>query len=247
MEKPYIEKYKEISGFTVWIVDGAHIRTNTDEEFTNFGQHFNFKYIPEKEFWIDKEKTPGEEDYFIEHMLVEHRLMKEGASYKEAYERADRAEKRMRHKSQEVKALMEIKDKEELLQKIHKRMLEEYSKGVKVWIVDGNLVRSLIFIDFTEGGHDKVYSFIPPKEVWLDDDLVQKEIKFVLLHELHERFLMAQGWPYYTPRKSAHVESSEIEYHCRHHPEELDDKLKEEVEKNAQLETPSNIKNPDSK
>jgi hypothetical protein len=172
-------------------------------------------------------------------MLVEHRLMAEGMEYKDAYEKADLAEKRMRLKSKLVKELLEIKDKEEMMKKVHKRLLEEYSKGVNVWIVDGNLVRSVIFIDFVEGGHDKVYPFIPPKEVWLDDDLSPKEIKFVLLHELHERYLMAQGWPYHSPERSAHMASSELEYYCRHHPDKVEEKLKEEMERNARLERPA--------
>jgi hypothetical protein len=32
---------------------------------------------------------------------------------------------------------------------------------------------------------------------------------------------MAKGWPY----SRAHTESSRLEYHCRHHPDELHDKL----------------------
>jgi hypothetical protein len=35
---------------------------------------------------------------------------------------------------------------------------------------------------------------------------------------------MAGAWPYST----AHAESSRLEYHCRHHPDELHDALAEE-------------------
>ncbi len=56
MKKPYIKKFVEISHFKVWIVDGKYVRDNIDEEFNNYGQHYQFKFIPEKEFWIDRKE-----------------------------------------------------------------------------------------------------------------------------------------------------------------------------------------------
>jgi Mn-dependent DtxR family transcriptional regulator len=97
-----------------------------------------------------------------------------------------------------------------------------------VWVIRGDLVRDFYFIDFTEGGHDKVYHFVPEKEVWLDDDLNPRERKFVLLHELHERHLMSQGWPYH----KAHRSASEIEHYCRIHLQEIDKKLRIEIDRN---------------
>ena len=93
--------------------------------------------------------------------------------------------------------------------------------GVAVWIVNGRFVRSVFDIDFTAGGHDHVYEFVPQGEVWIDGDIVEKERGFVLLHELHERNRMAKGDPYST----AHADSSRIEFRCRHHPDELHDAL----------------------
>ena len=75
--------------------------------------------------------------------------------------------------------------------------------------------------DFTEGGHDYVYEFVPQNEVWIDNDLEELERPYVLLHELHERNLMAKGWTY----SKAHEDSSKLEYHFRHHPNELHDAL----------------------
>jgi hypothetical protein len=83
------------------------------------------------------------------------------------------------------------------------------------------MVRSGFDIDFTAGGHDHVYEFVPEGEIWIDDAIEEKERGFVLLHELHERNRMATGLPYST----AHNESSRLEYHCRHHPDELHDAL----------------------
>lgn len=41
------------------------------------------------------------------------------------------------------------------------------------------------------------------------------------VHELHERCLMASGWPY----SKAHIAASRLELHCRRHPDELHDAL----------------------
>ncbi|MCX6563423.1 MAG: hypothetical protein NTU60_07435 [Candidatus Aminicenantes bacterium] len=230
MKKPYIKKITTVSKFNVFFVDGKYVRDRLSEEFTNFGQHFGFRFIPKNEFWIDRARTPGEEKFFVDHMLVENRLMAEGMGYDDALARADRAEMKERRKTEYLKkGIRPRRKKSEYILKIHKKLLKRYSTSkIQVWIVDGEMVRDLYFIDFTEGGHDKVYKFVPPGEVWLDDDLQLKEIKYVLIHEVHERRLMAQGWPYF----KAHRSASHIEYHCRHHPAELDKTLQKEIDKN---------------
>ena len=244
MKKPYIRKFTEVSGFSVWIVDGKYIRDNIDEEFTNYGQNRRFNFIPANEFWIDKERKSGEEKYYIDSMLVMNRLMAKGISHDEAVKKADAIERRERAKSQLMKKEIAIKKhKEELLKSIHKKLLKEFStEKIKVWIVDGEAVRDLFFLDFTEGGHGYVYPFISKDEVWIDNDIRKEEIKFVLLHELHERNLMAKGWCYDTDtkanlktgkiKKGAHPDSSKIEYACRRNLKNVDEELKKEIKKN---------------
>lgn len=227
MKKPYVRKLDQIGEIAVWIVDGVYIRKSIDEEFTNFGQHYRFRFIPRREFWIDREHGPGEQQFFIDHLLVEHRLMAGGMLYDKALERADAVERRERRKTEMIRVVAAM-DREHVIENIHKQLLKKYSGAVKVWVVRGELVRSLYFIDFTEGGHDKVYHFVPKGEVWLDDDLASGDRKFVLLHELHERHLMSLGWPYF----KAHRSASRIEYHCRTHPEELEASLLAEAAKN---------------
>jgi hypothetical protein len=228
MKKPYLKKYDQIGAIAVWIVNGRYVRKAIDEEFTNFGQHYRFRFIPTNEFWIDREFGPGEEQFFIDHLLVEHRLMARGMSYDEALGKADAVERQERRRSEMVREVQSL-DHEHVIEDVHKRLLKKYSAAVKVWIVRGDLVRSLYFIDFTEGGHDRVYHFVPKREVWLDDDLSPGDRKFVLLHELHERHLMTLGWPY----NKAHRSASRIEYHCRAHPEELEKNIRLEMDKNG--------------
>lgn len=68
-----------------------------------------------------------------------------------------------------------------------------------IYLVDGNLVKPELFMDFVEGGNDMVYGekafnkerkFIPPGEVWLDARLSIGSLPYVLAHELTERSVM---------------------------------------------------------
>ena len=218
---PYITMVEERGDFKIWIVDGSYIRGHIDEEFTNFGQHFRFPYIPENELWLDQEAEHDERQFFIDHLLVEHRLMKAGRPYAEAIVEADRQERKERRRAGDVRKATGSGTALPVGESMHEKLWKTLENGVAVWIVNGRLVRSTFDIDFTEGGHDKVYEFVPSDEVWIDDAIIEQERGYILLHELHERNRMSGGWPY----SKAHAESSRIEYRCRHHPDELHDAL----------------------
>ena len=147
--------------------------------------------------------------------------MKEGKSYEDALVEADKEERKERRRAGDVKKATgngkELPDGKV----VHEKLWKKLENGLTVWVVNGRMVRSAFDIDFTAGGHDKVYEFVPENEVWIDDAIVENERGYVLLHELHERNKMSGGWPY----SKAHADSSRIEYHCRHHPDELHDYL----------------------
>jgi hypothetical protein len=245
MKKPYIKKHGRVSNFDVWIVNGSYIRTHLDKEFTNFGQKYQFRFIPENELWIDKKYgEQKEERYFIKNMITVNILLSKGWSYERAIKKAEEIERKDRKKHESIFRELKKFSRHSMIRKVHKKLLKEYSKRLKVWVVRGNIVRDLFFIQFTEGGHDLVYPFIPKREIWLDDDLSKKERKFVLLHEAHERNLMVKGWSYAPDddramtrwanqrakiHKSAHTEASKIEYYYRHHPEHLKERLAKEL------------------
>jgi hypothetical protein len=220
LKMPYLKKVGQRGNITIWVVDGTYVRTHIDEEFTNYAQHYAFKFIPENEFWLDKEAQEDEQQFFIDHLLVEYELMKKGVPYDDALEAADKKEKSEREKAGDVKRVTSGRSLADPT-KVHVQLWKELESGVSVWIVDGRLVRSVFDIDFTEGGHDHVYEFVPHNEVWIDNDLEEIERAYVLLHELHERNLMAKGWSY----SKAHEDSSKLEFRCRHHPNELHDAL----------------------
>jgi hypothetical protein len=221
LKPPYLLKEGARNNFQIWIVDGSYIRGHIDEEFTNFGQHYRFPYIPKNEFWIDKEAQHDEHRFFIEHLLVENRLMAQGMPYEQAIVKADLAERSERRRSGELRRVTHDGQGLPDPASVHERLWKKLENGISVWIVNGEKVRSVFDIDYTEGGHDYVYEFIPQNEVWIDDAIVPEERGYVLLHELHERNLMAKGWPY----SKAHADSSRVEYRCRKHPDELHDAL----------------------
>ena len=72
-------------------------------------------------------------------------------------------------------------------------------------------------IDFTEGGNDQAYDWVPKGEVWIDDDVEPNERSYIIFHELHERGLMLKGEKY----DQAHKETSKLEQFYRQHPGEL--------------------------
>ncbi len=221
LQPAYLEKIDERGNLKIWIVDGSYIRGKIDEEFTNFGQHYRYPYIPIDEFWIDKEAEHDERQFFIDHLLVEYRLMAKGMSYADALTEADREERKERRRAGDVKQLTRQGKELPDAKQVHEHLWKKLENGVSVWIVNGRLVRSVFDIDFTAGGHDHVYEFVPENEVWIDDAIVESERGYILLHELHERNLMARGWTY----DKAHADSSRLEYHCRRYPDELHDKL----------------------
>jgi len=221
---PYLSKCDTRGDIQVWTVDGSYIRGHIDEEFTNFGQHYRYPYIPDKEFWLDTEAQHDERAFFIDHLLVEYRLMSKGVPYEKAIVEADREERKERRRAGDVARATRHGQQLPDGHTVHERLWKGMENGVCVWIVNGRLVRSVFDIDFTAGGHDHVYEFVPQGEVWIDDAIAEPERGFVLLHELHERNQMAQGVPY----NQAHAASSHLEFRCRHHPDELHDALASE-------------------
>ena len=158
--------------------------------------------------------------------------MSSGMKYGKAIEIDDKKEGKERSKSKFYKEDIKLKRKHDpkLIESIHKRKIVNLGKKINVWIVNGEVVRDLFFIDFTEGGHDKVYSFVPKNEIWIDDDVSPNERKFVMVHEIHERNLMSKGFNY----DKAHLSASAIEYKCRKKPSLVQKIIKQEIKRSLQ-------------
>jgi len=90
---------------------------------------------------------------------------------------------------------------------IKKLEVDDAPEDLEIWLVDGGIVRNKHYIDFTLGGHDLVYDFIPSKQIWIDNDTAEDERAYVIKHELCERKAMSQGKSY----DEAHEEASKVE------------------------------------
>ncbi|GAC1417965.1 MAG: hypothetical protein NVSMB53_17000 [Gemmatimonadaceae bacterium] len=220
---PYVLCLEKRGPLAIWSVDGSYVRKNIDEEFSNFGHQFSISEIPRGELWIEVEGDPDEQRFFVHHALVERRMMLKGADYDTARFKANKEERQMRVAAGDLRKVIKGKALPDA-DLIRRGIWKTLPSGVQVWFVKGRLVRSVYDIEFTEGGHEHVYEYIPRGEVWIDDDIHENERGFVLFHELHERNLMADGMDYDT----AHDESSKLEKHYRKHPDELHEALARE-------------------
>jgi len=200
---PRIRLLSEIGNLSVYEVAGDIIRADKrGRDFTNFGHHYTYTFIPASELWIDHEAHPDEAPFFIRHMLVERRLMGSGAPRDEAMDLADRAER-----DERVRAMGRRRG-EAPVEHPKIRMIGRLRSGVEVWLVDGKAIRDTLYTDFTEGGNWLVYGWIPEGEIWIDNDVVPSERVFVLLHELAESLLMGRGMGY----DKAHSIATRVEW-----------------------------------
>lgn len=231
---PYLRKLKKIDDVTFWEVDGEYIRTKIGKDFNNYGHqhmyHHRFPFIPKNEIWIDKEMAPGETNYYIENCVTTRLLMRQGFSYSDAVYRAGLKEKKERAKSELAQKTKAEKEKIHTIPpELYKKLLKTYSsRPIETWVVNGEIVRDLYLVDFTEGGHHFVYGFVPKNQIWVDDDVKSRERKFVIFHELHERALMAKGMDYLP----AHELSWRAEKRARRFPALTYFKIKRELKKN---------------
>lgn len=209
MKLPRTKLLNNIGNFKVYEVNGSAIRKDMNKDFTNFGQHYVFSFIPKDEFWIDEGSSKEENSFFIDHMLVEYKLMSEGKSYKVALEAADKIEVKERRRSARSKTCKAKPPKEYAV--VIKTLGS--ADGNQVDLVDGEKVRTWYDPDFTEGGHDLVYTYVPsPKRVWIDNDMAEKEREPTIIHETTERALMAKGMSY----NKAHQKALDVEWKWRH-------------------------------
>jgi hypothetical protein len=97
------------------------------------------------------------------------------------------------------------------IQNVYRVSLGEQA-GKKVWIVDGLVIRRDIFGEFLYGGNPQRYPWIPKNEIWIDHAISAEEFKYTLMHELHERDLMAKKGMSYA---DAHDSSLAVERNLR--------------------------------
>ncbi|MDE1925401.1 MAG: hypothetical protein KGH79_04485 [Patescibacteria group bacterium] len=228
----YVRKLEEKDGYTAWLVNGALVRKELDENFTEYDHHSRFHFIPEKEFWIDDEMSPKEYALYIRRLLKEVEFIRNGMSPRDAAQQADTFEEQERQKGARIKKILNSQNQDVIREKIRKKKITEYGDAVALWLVDGDLVRSTYSVEYSEGGHDIVYSWIPKNEIWIEESLKPEERDFIILHELHERYLMASKKMTYA---DAHHGATIVEDHYRERREGLLERIREEMKNNGSL------------
>jgi len=185
---------------SVYLVDGNWIRDYEDVNFINRGQHYEFKFIPEYELWIDNIVQKVDWPFLIDGLLVQRRAMKRGVSLKKAEALGEKKMRSERHKF--LRDVMHIEPKDvDIKKKLWKKIGD-----IKVYIVDTNKVDEHYLVDFTEGAHAYAFGFIPKKEIWIGNDVHERERPWVLLHEYTEMLLMRdKHWSYPKAHKRANV------------------------------------------
>ena len=204
----------EKGGYKIWIVDGNRVRLKLFREFLYGGNEQRYLFNPAGEIWIDNAVSCEEFEMTLAHELNERHLMARfGWTYVVAHDSSLAVEVIMRHTFEQicrahedslpkmpvtdyenVKELRNIPDSVQL-RNIYRVPMGERN-GIKVWIVDGYLVRKNIYPDFGFSGNDLAYHFIPAKEIWIDGQISGEETEYSIATELMERSQMSKGLSY---------------------------------------------------
>jgi hypothetical protein len=186
-------------GQEIWAIDGERVCERIYPPFLMGGNDQRYLYNPPNEAWLDNRSGIEEFRYTLAHELLERRLMLErGWTYGRAHREAIKLEKRMRDADLMVAIKHEKKVKQgsgHLPRGIYRQFFGT-RKGLKVWIVDGPLVRRELWGDFSMSGHGLLYQFVPDDEIWLDSAMTLEQVCFTLVHVLAEREAMAKGLSY---------------------------------------------------
>lgn len=97
LDKIKVSKFNTIKKYTVWLVDGTYIRDYVDLDFTSGGNGGRYRYVPEKEIWIEKTMSIEDKIATAFHEYFECEFMQnEGMSYNDAHDKANVLEKAIR-------------------------------------------------------------------------------------------------------------------------------------------------------
>jgi hypothetical protein len=81
---------------------------------------------------------------------------------------------------------------EEVIQTIPKKPIGTLTDGRKVFVVSGTEMRDKVYTNFTEGGNDSAYPWMPKGELWIEDVESNKDKIADLIHEAGEQKAMQE-------------------------------------------------------
>jgi len=203
--------------FRVYAVNAFAIRdkARADEEFTNFATRDEFPdLIPEGEIWITEKSANKEGLFFTANALTCIKEQARGKSEETASSSGLEVERTLRAKVNGI-AFRDGRPHKRVPESIYRHrylVLPDQKFPIKVWVVDGNLVRSYYKTDYAEGGHGYVYPWVPRNEIWIDDSVHVREMPFIVAHEYIEHRLMRDENIDYD---TAHEICSRVEFQLR--------------------------------
>ena len=96
----------------------------------------------------------------------------------------------------DFKKYLKKKERHKLTLNPRIKKLKSYN-GYKVFIVNGELIRNKIDIDYVMGGNGLRYLYVPIDEIWVEDKYYKtKEFNYIVYHEYTELMLMKRGLNY---------------------------------------------------
>jgi hypothetical protein len=163
------------------------------EEFGNFATRDEFRtLIPKGEIWLAHQTIENEGLFFMANALTQRKEIARGVPPDKAYTKGIEVERLLREKLNHLKFRGAAPQKrvppEVYVCKY--ATLPDKDAVIDVWIVDGNVVRSLYKTDYTEGGHGFVYPWVPSREIWIEKSLDPREMPYIVVHEFIEHRLM---------------------------------------------------------
>lgn len=213
---PYTRQWGSLREFEVWLVDGKFVRDRIDPGFTNMDQHWHFAFIPPNEIWVD-DATDGPEIRFLAKSGVREALMmRNGVSYDRAESVTTKTEKAERKAQEPVKSL--------------RLKLDHWGNNgnLSVVLVSGRAVRDDFDVNYTEGGHGRIYRWMPKNEIWIDDATSPADRPFNFLHELFEWNKMKGHEFSHAAYLKAHHGALAFELEARRHPDRFPKMLAEQ-------------------
>jgi hypothetical protein len=162
--------------YKCYTVDGNEVR-NTSKEAEEFGLASSHPYFPElipkDEIWIETNDNASEVNDLIEKEIYKLKLIDSGMDKWDAY-----------HKAEEYKDTRYVYGV--VTPDVYYKWYCDIGKGVRVWLVNADVVRKKFDADFMEGGNSAVYKWIPDNEIWVDRTLSSEEVPLIVLHEFVE-------------------------------------------------------------
>jgi hypothetical protein len=185
-------------GQQVWIVDGDKIWSEIYPAFVMGGNDQRYRFNPPQDVQIDDGIGIEELRYTVEHELLErHLMLTRGWTYDRSHNQALALEKRLRTADGKQAARHNRKRAVELNGHPVYRQFYRTIGGVKVWLVDGPMVREFFDGNYCFADHGvRKNSFIPRDEIWLDSSMGVMRALLSLTQSMVERGWMLKGHSY---------------------------------------------------